>query len=253
MIVRDSAATLAGTLESLAGFDEVVVFDNGSTDESPAIAQRFANVSFHRGEFTGFGPTKNAAAKLARNDWVFSVDADERPDADMCAAIAAVDFSATRQVYAVGRENMFMGRQVRHSGWGRRWLVRLYNRTATGFNDAMVHENVQPVAGIPAQRLDGVLMHHAIRDIGQLLEKIHYYGDLRAREGKRKLYHPVLICLKTLWAFIRTYIFWGGFLDGWRGLVIAASDANGVFYKYMMMYSRHRAEIEAGGREMKTD
>ena len=87
-------------------------------------------------------------------------------------------------------------------------------------------------------------MHHAIRDIGQLLDKIHYYGDLRAREGKRKVYHPAIICLKALWAFIRTYVFWLGFLDGWRGLVIAASDANGVFYKYMMMYSRRRAELE---------
>ena len=77
IITRNAAATLAETLESASGFDEVVVYDNGSDDATMEIAKAYENVSLHQGEFLGFGPTKNHAVSLARNDWVLSLDADE--------------------------------------------------------------------------------------------------------------------------------------------------------------------------------
>ena len=42
--------------------------------------------------------------------------------------------------------------------------------------------------------------------------------------------------LSSFWAFVRSYLLQLGFLDGWRGLVIAVCDANGVFFKYMKPY-----------------
>ena len=77
IITRNAAATLAETLESASGFDEVLVYDNGSDDATMEIAQAHDNVSLRQGDFLGFGPTKNHAVSLARNDWVFSLDADE--------------------------------------------------------------------------------------------------------------------------------------------------------------------------------
>ena len=77
MIVKNGARTLDRALQSLADFDDVVVLDNGSTDGSQEIAARYPNVQLHQGEFQGFGPTKNAAAGLAKNDWVLILDSDE--------------------------------------------------------------------------------------------------------------------------------------------------------------------------------
>jgi len=87
IIVRDGAATLAGTLDSLRQFDEVLVFDNGSTDGSRDLARAYANVRLEEGEFVGFGPTKNKAVSLARTDWILSLDSDEALDAALLQAL----------------------------------------------------------------------------------------------------------------------------------------------------------------------
>jgi hypothetical protein len=66
---------------------------------------------------------------------------------------------------------------------------------------------------------------------------MHRYTMLKADESRRT-YHPTVILFKTVWAFIRSYILRLGVLDGWRGLLISVSEANGVFYKYIVIYSK---------------
>ncbi len=91
LIVRDGAATLAATLRSLRNFPEVVVYENGSVDDTLAICERFANVRVIRGEFMGFGPTRNRAASFARASWILSIDADERLGDELVTALDALD------------------------------------------------------------------------------------------------------------------------------------------------------------------
>ncbi|MGH8377390.1 MAG: glycosyltransferase family 2 protein [Gammaproteobacteria bacterium] len=237
MIVRDAAATLAATLDSARGFDEVLLYDNGSRDGTVEIAARYPNVKLHRGEFTGFGPTRNAAAAMAANDWIFSLDADEVVEAGLAAAIAGLELDKPEQAYAVERQNFLLGKRVRHGGWGSQWLTRLYNRGTHQFTDVAVHEKVELQPGEQAVRLSGVLRHTAMRDAGDFLVKMHRYTMLKAGESTRT-YPPAIILFKTVWAFIRAYLLRLGMLDGWRGLLIAVSEANGVFYKYMVIYSK---------------
>jgi glycosyltransferase involved in cell wall biosynthesis len=236
IIVRDSAGTLGKCLASLAAFDEVVVYDNGSTDGTIELARSFPNVTLHAGPFLGFGPTKSRAVQLARNDWVLSIDADESVSPELMASIGAADLSSSQIVFAVLRRNFFMGREVRHSGWGDDWLLRLFNRTVTSFDDALVHEKVQPAAGGTVVRLQGPLLHDAVRDVSDFLAKVNRYSRM---ERRRPLTHlaPAVVFLSAAWSFFRTFVLRAGFLDGWRGLVIAVSDANGVFFKYMRVHA----------------
>ncbi len=243
IITRDAAPTLRATLESLAGFDEVVVYDNGSQDDTCAIAREFANVVLHEGDFFGFGPTKNHAAGLARNDWVLSIDADERVGSELWAGIAAADQADPAVAYSVHRANFLMGREVRHAGWGYDWLVRLYHRKATRLTEVMVHEIVLPPAGGRVVRLHGDLLHDAVRDLGSFLVKIDRYSELRREDPPSASMLPLIVARST-WSFIRSYFIRLGILDGWRGLVIAISDANGTFFKYMKPYADRAVERE---------
>ncbi len=77
IIVKNSENTIKRTLNSLVDFCEVIVYDNGSTDETINIAKSFPNVNLVEGEFKGFGWTKNQAASFAKNDWVMIIDSDE--------------------------------------------------------------------------------------------------------------------------------------------------------------------------------
>ena len=237
MIVRDAAATLAATLDSVREFGEVLVYDNGSGDETLAIAACYPNVKIHKGTFTGFGPTRNAAAAVASNDWIFSLDADEVVEPSLATSLAGIALDKLDVAYAVERQNYLLGKRVRHGGWGSQWLTRLYNRRTHRFTDVAVHEKVELKTGEQAVRLTGELRHTAMRDAGDFLVKMHRYTMLKAGESRRT-YPPVIICFKSIWAFIRAYFLRLGMLDGWRGLLISVSEANGTFYKYMVIYSK---------------
>lgn len=240
LITREAGDTLRACLKSLESFPEVVVYDNGSDDDTAGVAAEFSNVTVHQGPFIGFGPTRNAAAALAIRDWILWIDADETVSAELLGSLSNATLDETNAAYAVCRENYFMGRRVRFSGWGNDWLVRLYYRQTAAINDAMVHEKVDIGAGVDVRRLIGPLRHEAVTELGQFLRKVDRYSEIRKDNAKR-VYHPAVIFLKSLWGFLRTYFFQLGFLDGWRGLVIAWSNANGVFFKYMKPWAARRA------------
>ena len=238
IITRNASSTLAATLDVLCEFEEVVIYDNGSIDETLSIAACYPNVSLYQGEFFGFGLTKRHAVSLAKNDWILSLDADEKPSEQLIATLRQWIVSArSRDIGNVRRENSMLGRPVRHSGWGNDWLVRLFNRRDYNFNDAMVHESVETDYKANVIQLPGCIEHAAVTDLSQFLEKINRYSTLRSNSGKLNKYSPWLILLKSIFAFIRTYFFQLGVLDGWRGLVIAVANANGVFWKYIKLYN----------------
>jgi len=248
IITRDSGATLRATLDALGELPEVIVYDNGSTDQTLEIAGACANVKVCTGEFPGFGPARNIAAGFATHDWVLAIDSDEVVSPGLMAGILAADLSDPRVVYQLRRRNYFMGRLVRYSGWGSDWLARLYNRKATAFDDAAVHERLLPASGGRSARLPGTLEHEAVREIGDFLVKVNRYSEIRRNQPDRRVRPAFLILLGSLWAFLRTYLFRGGFLDGWRGLVIAVSNANGVFFKYIKPYADAQRARETGRR-----
>ncbi len=244
IISRDAARTIQATLASLRAFPEVVLYDNGSSDDTVAVAARFPNVKIVTGEFEGFGQTKNKAAKLASGDWILSIDADESVSDELLASLDALDLSETRQTYTIHRHNLFMGKDIRWGGWGNDWLVRIYNRLQTGLSNSLVHEKVVVPDGAQPRRVDGALWHDNIHDIDQFLKKISYYTELRRQEAGKRVHGPVVIMMRTVWTFFRGYVLKLGLLAGWRGLVIAVCDAVGTFFKHMKRYSDTRARRE---------
>jgi glycosyltransferase involved in cell wall biosynthesis len=235
VIARDAAGTIATTLASLRAFPEVVVYDNGSTDETVAICARFANVRVERGPFYGFGPTKNHAASLAAGPWILSIDADERVDAELLEQLGRLDLSETRRAYAVDRRNLLLGKHVRRAGWGNNWLVRVYHRGTCRFSDVRVHEKVVVPRGVSLFRLEGGLWHDAVCDIDQFLHKVSLYSELN-RGASPKIRSIPHILAGAACAFIRSYVLRLGFLEGWRGLLIAHCDAEGTFFKHFKRY-----------------
>ena len=240
IITKNAASTLTDTLNSLKSFSEVILVDNGSSDETHKIAKQFENVAFHIDSFEGFGPTKNKAIALAKNDWVLSIDADEAISDELCLTMQqwAAD-TPTNHYGNLYRENHFMGKAIHYGGWGNDKLIRLFNRKCFQFNNNKVHESVQVDKSAKAIALKGKLKHNAVQNLGQFLIKVERYSELRQLDllAKNKVPNLLFILLKVNFAFFRSYILQLGFLEGWRGIVIAFSNANGVFFKYMKAYS----------------
>jgi glycosyltransferase involved in cell wall biosynthesis len=243
LITRDAASTIEHTLRSLATFPEVIVYDNGSTDDTVERCRRFPNVKVVQGEFFGYGPTKNHAVGLASGDWVFSIDADEYVSEALLTELRELNLDDASVAYEVERHNLILGKDVRRGGVGNNWLVRLFNRRRCRFTDAAVHEKVVVPPDCRTVRLRGALWHQACTDLDQILQKISRYSELNRHDGAptRSILN---IWIRSVWSFFKSYVLKAGFLEGWRGVVIAHGDAMGTFFKHIKRYADKAVETE---------
>ncbi|PYP01168.1 MAG: hypothetical protein DMD57_14770 [Gemmatimonadetes bacterium] len=127
---RNEGAQIAECVGRLAWAAEVIVVDGGSTDGTRELA-RAAGARVLDGAVVQ-GPTiahqRNAGIGAATHEWVFALDADERVGPELSAELAATVAAPAREAYAVRRRNVFLGETVRHAGWGRDWVVRLFRK-----------------------------------------------------------------------------------------------------------------------------
>ncbi|OGS80299.1 MAG: glycosyl transferase family 2 [Gallionellales bacterium GWA2_55_18] len=235
-ITKNEAANIRACLESVAWADEIIVVDSGSTDLTAEICREFgAQVYVH--DWPGFGAQKNRALGYATHEWVFSIDADERVTPELRAAIEAVlrDKTDSCAAYRISRLSSYCGRFMRHSGWYPDHIARLFRRNAARFSDDLVHERLL-VEGRIGQ-LAGELLHYAFTDAEEVLQKINHYssaGAVMLRRRGRRATLPGAV-LRGLWSFIRAYILRAGFLDGREGFMLAVSNAEGTYYRYLKL------------------
>jgi len=231
VIALDEEDRIRACLESVAWADEVVVVDSGSSDKTVEVAREFTDrVLFHA--WAGYGAQKNFALAQCRGAWILSLDADERvsePLRDEIRTVLAADPPVVG--FFVPRQNFFQGRWIRHGGWYPDYQLRLFRRGRGAFTEAAVHESVR-VDG-PAARLRSPLVHQSYRGIEDFVARASRYAELAARhladEGRGG--SAVDLLIRPAWRFLRMYVVQLGFLDGWRGLVLAALYAQYVFIR----------------------
>lgn len=238
MIAKDAEATLSKVLDALQEFEEVIVYSNNSTDNTDMIAQGYSNVKLINGEFLGFGPTKNKAAAIASNDWIFSLDADEVVTLEFVENLKKVSLD-DKTLYTILRTNYYKDSQIKHC-WGDDVIVRLYNKTKTSFTDKKVHEKII-VDGFTIESIKGVVKHFPYSTITDFIIKLDRYSTIFAQDNVgKKSSSPLKALLNAKFSFIKTYFFKRGFLDGYAGLVIAFSHMATNFYKYIKLYELNK-------------
>jgi glycosyltransferase involved in cell wall biosynthesis len=187
-------------------------------------------------DWPGFGPQKNRALALARGDWIMSVDADEWITPELRAAIErAIAAPGGHVAFRMPRLSSYCGRVMRHSGWWPDHVVRLFKRGAARFSDDLVHERL--LVDGPVGSLDAPLMHEAIRDVDDALDKMNAYSSAGAimqhQRGRRASLFGAIG--HGCWTFFRTYVVRAGFLDGREGFMLAVSNAEGAYYRYVKL------------------
>lgn len=231
MLTKNSSRYIEACLSSLVDFDEVVVLDNGSTDDTLEIAQRFANVKIFTSEFIGFGPLKNLAQTHASHDWILSIDSDEVLTPELRQAIQNTTFDE-QYVYGFNRLNHFKGQPVHCCGWDKDTVKRIYNKTRTQFDNAQVHESIQ-MQGLTLTTIRGNLLHYSYDSIEELIDKLQKYSTLWAEQNYHKKTSSMFKAVyRSLFAFLKNYILQKGILHGGIGLLISVCAAFGVFAKY---------------------
>lgn len=235
ILTKNSASLLPKVLTALKGFQEVVIYDTGSTDATCQLAADYANVSIHYGYLDGFGPTHNRASNLATCDWILSVDSDEIVTEELFQELLHIQLDPDT-VYSFPRHNYYRGKWIRWCGWYPDRQARLYHRKKTHFDNALVHEAII-THGMKQVALRGALQHYSYEKTADFLAKMQSYSQLFAEQhaGKRRS-SPSKACLHGCFAFLKSYILKRGFLGGSQGFEISVYNANTAFYKYLKLY-----------------
>ena len=231
VITLDEEDHLRRCLESVAWADEIVVVDAESHDKTVQIAREFTDRVISR-PWAGFATQKNFAVEQATGDWVLSLDADEEASPELHHEIAAtIADPQVRDAYAIRRRNVFLGRWMRYGGLYPDWQVRLFRRRRGRFVERAVHESV--IVEGTRGRLRGHLMHRSYAGVRDFCDRANRYSSLAAdewiREGRRVGARALV--LRPLGRFLSMYVLQRGFLDGRRGLLLAALYAYYVFMR----------------------
>jgi glycosyltransferase involved in cell wall biosynthesis len=234
ILTKNSSRYIAKVLQSLQRFDEVLILDTGSTDNTLEIVKTFPNVVLHTSPFIGFGPSHNLASSLAKHDWILSLDSDEIASSEFVEEVLALSLNPMT-VYTLSRHNYYRGKFIKGCGWYPDRVVRLYNRTKTQFSEALVHEAVIST-GMKTQNLLGPIFHYPYNTIDDFLNKMQQYSTLFAKQYQGKKKSSVTTAIgHGLFAFLKSYFLKKGILLGSQGFEISAYNGITAYYKYLKL------------------
>ena len=222
--------------------DEMIIVDSGSIDNTKQVAQEYGAKFFYH-PWSGYVDQKNYAIRMATNDWILSLDADESLSPALIDEIeklkndnipeSVAGFSMPRCVY-------YEGKFIRHGDWYPDRVIRLFRKEKSRFEGGKVHERV--VVDGRIEKLHGDIYHYSYKDESEQIEKIYKYARLWAEtqfEKNRRVYF-LTPYLNALFRWFRGYILRLGFLDGKRGAKIAILCAWETFLKYRFLIEMQR-------------
>jgi glycosyltransferase involved in cell wall biosynthesis len=238
VVCKNEAGIIDRLLKNVKGVtDDVVVYDNGSTDGTQEIILQH-NAKLHEGEWLGFGPTKQKAVALAKNDWILFMDADELLDEELKSSLEKIQLYDPLVVYDISFKNFIGSKHVKYGEWGGDHHIRIFNRTQVNWDDAAVHEELILPHGVKVSKLKGYLLHYTMNDSVEYSQKMVKYALLNAQKyfdkGKRSSW--IKRHLSPMFTFIKYYFFHLGFLDGWEGFLTARMTSYYTFVKYARLY-----------------
>jgi len=244
IIAYNEAEKVAATIDSARWADEIVVVDSWSTDGTPEIASQLGSKVIQV-DFKGFGDLRNQAIAACNNDWIFSLDADERCTPEVAREIQEIMNSEnTVDAYWVPRRNFFMGQWIKHSGWYPNYRQpQLFKKGSMSYDLKEVHENYILNSSKPIGFIQNAIWQFPFKNMTEVMHKANRYSSLGAKRLTERNLSMGTALIHGIWSFVKHYIFKLGFLDGWAGFVIALGNFEGTFYRYVKALEIQKGQL----------
>lgn len=237
---------LERVLESVKGFDEIVLCDMESTDRTTDIAREYGCriVEFEKKGYTIVEPYRNTAIHMATHDWVLVVDADELVTDELknylYEHIAKKD--CAEGLY-IPRKNFFMGEFM--NSLYPDYILRFFKKEQTNW-PKQIH-SMPKIEGrtekIPKKKTELAFIHLANDSVKDMVRKTNNYTDHEVERKRNRGTSIIAFFIRPMFRFIKSYIIKGGIADGKPGLIRAMNEA---YYQMVLL-----AKIEEKKRELK--
>ncbi|MCB0704684.1 MAG: glycosyltransferase family 2 protein [Saprospiraceae bacterium] len=219
---------------------EVLVIDSHSSDRTRQIASELGARVIET-DWKGYAQTKNFGNQQAHNDWILSIDADERLSPDLVQSLKQFK-GAEKTVYELDRFTNYCGTWIKHSGWYPDWKVRIFDRRAVRWQGDYVHETLAIPPDFHRMKVSGKLLHYSYQNDADHWERMERYARLSAQEmfDKGKQITFIRPWTSGLARFFRTYLLKSGWRDGRQGWKISIRNAWLAHRKYSLLRALNR-------------
>jgi len=204
--------------------DEIIITDSVSDDRTVEICREYTNKIFIR-PYERYARTKNWMLQFVSNEWVLSVDADERFTPELIQEIRArlrKDRDLGINGYWFPFKYICFGQSMNYWKNGEEHL-RLFQKGKGFWEDKEVHSKlmVQGKTG----KFKNSISHLPYRNLENVRDKLSRYPLWDAEERFKhkkyfKWYNPFITVLKPLFKFLQSYVRNRGFKDGFPGFKI---------------------------------
>jgi len=249
VLTRNEEKNLTGCLDSIKDWvDEIVIVDDFSTDKTIDIARRYTDKIYQR-KWNLEGSQRNFAYSKASNDYVLSIDADERITAQLRDSIIEVMNNGPKYAgYNLSHRNFLGDYWIRWGGWYPNAKLKMFNKNKFRYEEAEYH----PRAYLDGKTLTlkGDILHYNYRDFHSLFAKLNHQTDFEARKWLRDARRMnFAICLRKMWTrFMKYYFVKKGYRDGFIGFFMALYSGMYQFYTYCKYWEAKADRLKVKNR-----
>ncbi|MDJ0625283.1 MAG: tetraacyldisaccharide 4'-kinase [Candidatus Caenarcaniphilales bacterium] len=240
IITLNEEENIKNCLESVSFCDEIIVVDSGSIDRTKQIALELG-AEVIENEFENYRDQKQFALEQCTNEWVLSLDADERVEKKLYETISNLNLQDNQiDGYSIKRLHWFLGKWIYHSGLYPDYKLRFFKKSKGSFVGANIHEVVSVNGKV--DNLNEHLLHYSWKNIQDFLITQIKYAD---KVAENKFSHGETaslldILIKFKFSFFNKYFLRLGFLDRTTGFIVSLILAIATAYKYFRVWELNK-------------
>jgi len=222
--------------------NEIIVLDSLSSDNTISIAKNLG-AKIYEQEFLGDGPQKKLAASYASNDWVFSLDSDERLEDDLIDFVQTLDLDTSPfRAYSFKRRNFCGSKWIKAASFYPDRVTRLFNKNYVNYNSSTSHAFIDT----KSRKLDLHIRHYTYQSYTDWINKINFYSTqsaktLHSQGVKRSSIRPIT---HSLFAFFKKIIIKGGIFQGLDGFTVAITTMFNTYMKYIKLNELYDKNVD---------
>ncbi len=227
---------IRNTLESVKGFDEIIICDMYSEDRTCDIAKEYgAKVVMHKKEEI-CEPARNFAISNTLYEWVLVVDADELITNELKNFLYEfIKNPGNYTAIKIPRFTYYFGEpiELRYPDYN----IRFFKK-GIGSYPPYIHSTVEIKEGeiytIDRKRRELAIVHKQERSISQLLQTLDKYTSLEVEKLKKKnaKINLWIHFYKSLFLIFEKFFLKGGYKNGIKGFVVCTIEYG--IYKFVV-------------------
>lgn len=245
VIAKNEEEQIGECLKSARAFDELIVLDDNSTDKTREISEGIADKVVVR-KMDIEGKHRNYGYALSKNEWVLSLDADERISPELVEELNGIfSNNITHAAFTIPIKTYIGDYWIKYGGWYPAGKVRLFQKSKFKYEEVEVHPRVfiQGSCG----HLTKDIVHYSYRDFHDFFASLNGQTTLEAKKWfneKRKMGFLKMM-RKFCDRFLKTYLLKKGYKDGFIGFVVAYG--NGLYQ--FMSYAKYKFMLDEAKRK----